>query len=505
MKRVSVFFISILIITQLFGQNSNALNFSKSISIDNIKKDLILLSSSNMEGRETGEVGQKLAAQYIYKEFYKAKLLNYKLNIDSIDYFQHFDIFKNISPSANIKSQNKIFEHYEDFMLSGFSDYYNPNLELVFLGTAPDSLYLNKNYSEKAILFLTKNLYAGAVKANDIIKETGCKVIFFCNPLDPHQMQQIVKRQKRAFSRRIKLDPDIFSSKNPFDSITKPKAFSMYKTVTSTFQGPIEARTISELFDIKLKDLRKCAAEKPYKIPQTKTKKIELKFNEQFIQKSTENVLACIPGTEKKDEFIVISAHYDHIGKKGEKIFYGANDNASGTAAMLEIARKIKEAVDSGIQLKRSIVFAAFSGEEKGLLGSKFFVESKTLPIEKIKANLNIDMLGRKDKAHSHTSFIYLLGANDLNPKLKRVSDSLNQIYPKIELDYSKDTPDNFLYAASDQASFIRRNVPAIFYFNGLHNDYHKSTDTADKIDYEAIKKVSGLIFLTTLELANME
>jgi len=458
-----------------------------------------------MEGRETGEIGQKLAAQYIYKAFNEANILNYKLNSDSIDFFQQFEVFKNIAPTANIKSQNAEFEHFEDFMLSGFSDYYNSNLELVFLGTAHDSLYLNKNYSEKAILFLTKNLYAGAVKANDIIKETGCKVIFFCNPLDPHQMQQIVKKQKRAFSRRTKLDPDLFPSKNPFDSINNSRAFSMYKSVTTTLQGPIETSTVSELFNIKTKELRKCASGKSYKLPQTKTQKIELKFNEQFSQKSTENVIACIPGTEKKDEFIVISAHYDHIGKKGEKIFYGANDNASGTAAMLEIARKIKKAVDSGFQLKRSIVFAAFSGEEKGLLGSKYFVESKTLPLNKIKANLNIDMLGRKDKAHSHTNFIYLLGANDLNPKLKSISDSLNQIYPKIELDYSQDTPDNILYAASDQASFIRRNIPAIFYFNGLHKDYHKSTDTADKIDYESIKKVSGLIFLTALELANME
>jgi Peptidase family M28. len=114
-------------------------------------------------------------------------------------------------------------------------------------------------------------------------------------------------------------------------------------------------------------------------------------------------------------------------------------------------------------------------------------------------------MLGRKDNRHENLNFVYLLGANDLNPKLKTITDSINNQYPKLELDYSYDTADNFLYSASDQASFVKRNIPAIFYFNGLHNDYHKTTDTPDKIDYEAIKKVSSLIFLTAIELANQE
>jgi len=139
MKRVSIFFILILTAIFLNGQNINILEASKSISTTNIKTDLVLLSSSNMEGRETGEIGQKLAAQYIYQAFAKANILNYKLNHDSLDFFQQFSIFKTIAPTAKIISNNKEFGHYDDFMLSGFSDYNNSNLDVVFLGTAPDS------------------------------------------------------------------------------------------------------------------------------------------------------------------------------------------------------------------------------------------------------------------------------------------------------------------------------------------------------------------------------
>lgn len=502
MNRAIFFFLCIFINVQLIGQNVNITELSKTISIDNIKQDLTELASAKMEGRETGKMGQKRAAEYIYKAFKQANISNLELNSDSLSYFQNFKVYKVLVPCAKIIFNNKIYKNYEHFMLSGFSDYHNEKLKLEFIGTAQDSSYIGKDFSNKAVLFVTRNLYAGAMKSNDIIRETGSKIIFFCNPENPHQIQSIIKRQQAALSNRLKLNPDKFPVNNPFDSIKNPKHYSMYNNVRSTLQGPIDAKMASEILQIKLKDLKKCAIKNINCDKAASEISIELKFAEQFSKMPTENVLACIPGNNKKDEFIVISAHYDHLGIKGNKIYFGANDNASGTAALIEIARKIKEAVDMGFKLDKSIVFAAFTGEEKGLLGSKYFVATNTIPIQKIKANLNIDMLGRKSEEHTDNNSIYLLGTNDLNPRFKKISDSINATYPRLNLDYKFDTPNNFLYSASDQASFVKQNIPAIFYFNGMHNDYHKTSDTVDKINYESIKKACSLIFRTALELA---
>ena len=505
MKKFTILSICFLISIKLIAQQFNIVDFSRNISAENIKNDVYELASAKMQGRETAKNGQKLAAVYIYKQFKKAGLIGYKMQTDSLSYFQNFSIYSKTVPGLNLSVNGKKLSEYEDFALSGYKSFKADDLDLIYLGTAPDSSYTNKDLSNKAVLFLTSNLYAGPVKALDIINKTNCNIVFYCNPLNPHQIQTVMQRQKNMFSRRQILHPKRFPLNIPFDSLAQPEQYNRYNRMLSTYQGPISAKAVAKILKVKVKDLKKCINGSPFKIKNDEKLKIDVVLQNEYNLQSTENVIACIPGTEKKDEYIVLSAHYDHIGMNGQKIYYGANDNASGTATLLEVARKLKKAVDAGLQLKRSFVFAAFTGEEKGLLGSKYFVESNTFPHSNIKTNLNIDMLGRKDNRHENLNFVYLLGANDLYPKLKSITDSINNQYPKLELDYSYDTADNFLYSASDQASFVKRNIPAIFYFNGLHNDYHKTTDTPDKIDYEAIKKVSSLIFLTAIELANQE
>jgi hypothetical protein len=505
MQKYTVLLICFFISFKLIAQQVNIIEYSQSISVDNIKKDVYELASEKMQGRETAEPGQKLAAVYIYKQFKEAGIASCQMKTDSLSYFQNFSIYKKTIPTLKLSINNKELKAYEDFSLTGFKNLKIDDIELFFLGTAPDSSYLNKDFSNKAVLFLTPNLFAGPVKALDIINRTNCNIVFYCNPTNPHQIQPIIQRQKQMFSTRQMLHPQKFTLKNPFDSVSHSKQYQNYNKMLSTYQGPISESVTAKILDVKVRNLRKYIAGTPLKLKSKNKIKADIELINDYLEERTENVIACIPGNEKKDEYIVISAHYDHIGCNGKKIFYGANDNASGTAAVIEIARKLKEAVNSGLQLKRSIVFAAFTGEEKGLLGSKYFVETNTFPHNSIKANLNIDMLGRKDKRHKNTNFVYLLGANDINPKLKVMTNRINNQYPKIELDYSYDTPGNFLYRASDQASFVDRGIPAIFYFNGLHDDYHKTTDTPNKIDYESIKKVSSLIFLTAIELANQE
>ncbi|WP_421919205.1 M28 family metallopeptidase [Marinifilum sp.] len=505
MKKFTILSIGLLITFKLIGQEIDLIALSKKISAENIKQDVYKLASENMNGRETGEEGQKLAAAYIFKQFRDAGISSYQLKNDSLSYFQEFLIYKKKAPIINLLANGFEFKAYEDFTLSGYNNFKRDNIELEFLGAAHDSIYQNKDFSNKAVLFLTRNLYAAPVKASDIIRKTNSKIVFYCNPINPNQIQTIIRHNKSILNHRTMLDPYQFPSQNPFDSISHKEMYYDFQRTRKTYQGSISEKAVAKILELRLKDLKKYISENSSLWPNKREITLDLEFENTYDSKPSENVIACIPGTEKKEEYIVITAHYDHLGRRGNKVFYGANDNASGTAALIEIAKAIKDAVDNGLQLKRSIIFAALSGEEKGLLGSKYFVEKQTFPHTNIKANLNIDMLGRRDINHKNHNFIYLIGASDLNPKLKTIGDSLNHLYPNLELDYSYDTKDNFLYSASDQASFVKKNIPSIFYFNGLNDDYHRTTDTPDKLDYQSVRKVSGLIFLTAIELANQK
>jgi len=223
---------------------------------------------------------------------------------------------------------------------------------------------------------------------------------------------------------------------------------------------------------------------------------------------ASENVLAFIAGSEKPEEVLVISAHYDHLGKIDQKIYYGADDNGSGTAAVLEIAEAFKMAVTNGEGPKRSILFLNLTGEEEGLYGSRYYAENPIYPFEKTIANLNIDMVGRIDKAHAKNSdYVYIIGSDILSNELHQISEASNKKHTQLELDYTyKDINDvNRFYFRSDHYNFAKNGVPVIFYFNGVHEDYHKATDTEDKIDYAILTKRTQLVFVTAWELANRE
>jgi len=222
--------------------------------------------------------------------------------------------------------------------------------------------------------------------------------------------------------------------------------------------------------------------------------------------KASENVLAFIKGTEKPDEIIVISAHLDHEGIKDGEIYNGADDDGSGSMAILEIAEAFKMAVKEGKGPKRSILFLHVTGEEKGLLGSKYYTENPIFPLSNTVCNLNIDMIGRVDDLHKKDSnYIYLIGADKLSTALHQVSDSVNTKYTNINLDYrynDENDPNRFYYR-SDHYNFAKHNIPVIFYFNGTHEDYHKPTDTPDKIEYDLLAKRTRLVFHTAWEVAN--
>jgi hypothetical protein len=501
MKKIYLLALLLLPIWSI-AQDSTALYFAKQISIKKLKEDLYELASDKMEGRETGKKGQKLAAQYIYHQLKAANIKNYNNSTDSLSYFQQFNLYRNQPAVASINCSDLHFKSNSDFYITSYKNSINENLDVILLH--PDSTYSDSFLKGKAILFFTKNLREGSAKAFQFLYKNKCSAVFYCNPYLTKQYYSQVHFFKNISENRIFLYPKPeakLPNSTPKKEFFRKMITSYREVMKSSTSAVIHPKMAAKLLNISLKELQKLAKGK--KIKTTIRSPFQIKLNNSRSKKNieTENVIAMIKSDYESDEYITITAHYDHMGKNSSGIYHGANDNASGTATIIEVARQLRNAQKAGVKFKKNILFASFVAEEQGILGSKYFVQNPIIDLKKINANLNVDMVGRIDKKHRNSNYIYMVGTSDLNPKLKQISDSINAVYPNLKLDYRHDHKNNWLYRASDQSSFVSHNIPAIFYTNGLHDDYHKPSDTADKIDYKALKKVAELVFLTTWNL----
>ena len=235
----------------------------------------------------------------------------------------------------------------------------------------------------------------------------------------------------------------------------------------------------------------------------------------EFLNKKTreklndsENIWAYIEGTEKPNEVLVVSAHYDHVGVKNGNVYNGADDDGSGTVALLEIAQAFQKAKKEGHGPKRSILFLHVTGEEHGLLGSKYYSENPLFTVANTITNINIDMIGRRDKAHEETNnYVYLIGADRLSSDLNTICMEANSKYIQMDLDLKYNDPKdpNRFYERSDHYNFAKFGIPSVFLFNGVHADYHQKSDTPDKIEYDALAKRAKLAFTIAWELANRD
>ena len=213
------------------------------------------------------------------------------------------------------------------------------------------------------------------------------------------------------------------------------------------------------------------------------------------------NVIGCIEGSSKKDEFIVISAHYDHLGMVNGDIYNGADDNGSGTSALISLAEAIMLKKINGNSPQRTIVFIAFSGEEKGLWGSRYFTSHPLIPLEKISCNINMDMIGRVDPDRllaDSLNYIHVVGENRVSSEIKPIINSLNDSKYRMTLDskYNDENDANRIFYRSDHYNFARKKVPIMFFFDGmLGGDYHETTDDVDKINWNLYYKRVNFIY----------
>ena len=214
------------------------------------------------------------------------------------------------------------------------------------------------------------------------------------------------------------------------------------------------------------------------------------------------NVIAVLPGSDPalRDEYVVLSAHLDHVGvgrpQGGDSIYNGADDDASGTTALLEVAEALAGMAE---RPRRSVVFLHVSGEELGLLGSQHFTENPTIPLDRIVANVNVDMIGR-----NAADRVVVIGKD--YSSLGEVVDRAASTHPELGLEAVDDPwPEEQFFFRSDHFNFARREIPAIFFFSGVHADYHQPSDEVELIDTDKAARIARLVFFTVLEVATVD
>ncbi len=242
-----------------------------------------------------------------------------------------------------------------------------------------------------------------------------------------------------------------------------------------------------------------------------KKSKVNFDFKKNRTTVNASNVLAVIEGTDRKDEFVFVTAHYDHIGMQNGIVNNGADDDGSGTVSIMQIGEAFQKAKNDGKGPRRTVVIMAVSGEEKGLWGSEYYSDNPLYPLDKTTVDLNIDMIGRVDTERMKDdtlNYVYVVGHNKLSSELPIINEGVNNKYTGLVLDYKFDDPKdpNRIYFRSDHYNFARKGVPVLFFYDGmLKSDYHRPTDDVEKINFSLMQKRARMVFHTAWEMANRD
>jgi hypothetical protein len=481
----------------LFAQKKDkaAMKAAATITAADMQKHLYIIASKDMEGRDTPSPGQEKAANYIENHF---KALGLKPGNNG-SYRQYFPLYKDSMTAASMELNGSAVALNDDFL--PLPSNYAAELrfaEVIYVGYGISdgdkrNDYANLNITGKLVLI------ADGIPAD--YKATGGG---FNSPASNNgKLNAALSRGAAAaliiqsnFPRKAGTATANWSM-NGFKSAQALFGCSISQKVAATILGT-DATSLADKIKNNQIDKKAYAAE------------ISLQYAKTTLQTKVSNVMAVLEGTDKKDEYVVMSAHYDHVGKRPDgTIYYGADDDGSGTTSVLEFAEAFATAAKNGNGPRRSIIFITVCGEEKGLWGSKYYSEHPVFPLEKTSVDLNIDMVGRigseylKDK--DSTNYVYMIGDDKLSTDLAPIADKVNSTYSNMKLDrkYNDINDPNRFYYRSDHYNFAQKGVPIIFYFNGTHADYHKPTDTPDKINYPLMAKRGQYIFYTAWEMAN--
>ena len=477
------------------GQENIIDRYAGTITKEDLKDYLSILSSDALEGRETGTRGQKMAAAFIKSHFTEIGLQPGVGNLNPPQYFQ--DVPLEISSPGEtylvVNGQRK--ENFHEVIYYGTQDVPEESeIEVVFGGDGQNEVLKSMDLKDKGLVVFNKAGFQAYSTIRKKIQEMGAKALLVVNTDSIEAFNKLARQFENYMGK---------------GSLQLPSKNTDEQNIGVFFLPPeLAAEILNNDVDHIEKAIEAQKAGDSKAFNKIKPGKIGYKITREVKTIVSENVLGYLEGNENKEELIIITAHYDHIGRVGDEINNGADDDGSGTVAVMEIAQAFAEAKQNGHGPRRSILFMAVTGEEKGLLGSQYYVENPVYRLENTMVNLNIDMIGRIDaKYEAHHDYVYLVGSDRLSNELHEISENINEKYTGLKLDYTyndENHPDR-IYYRSDHWNFAKNNIPVIFYFNGTHPDYHRPTDTVDKIAFETLQKRAKLIFHTAWELANRE
>lgn len=478
---------------------SNAQDKSKleklasTISPGDLKAKLSIIAGAGMEGRETATPAQKRAAAYIEEQFKQFGLK--PANAGS--YQMVFPVYQDVVRSSSFTVNGKSLEAFEDYALSPLAmntgTWGGDSIVFASFGIV-DSL---KN-DFKAADVKNKWVLIAEGSAEDADKPTmvyssrsPSSTFFKIMQTRAYGAKGIISITKNFPRTATDLKGNMYLKANTGNVL--PVIYVSYNTAAAML-----SQSLKSFADVK--NISMGSYPVSFSFSSVKTT--------DTLQSS--NVLGIMEGTDKKDEYVFITAHYDHLGKRDSVIYYGADDDGSGTTSVLELAEAFSKAKKKGFSPRRSIVFMTVSGEEKGLWGSEYYAAHPAFPLEKTDVDLNIDMVGRIDpdrKYGDSMNYVYTIGEDKLSSDLLPISDSVNNEFSKLELDrkYNDPKDPNRFYYRSDHYNFAKNGVPVIFYFNGTHADYHQPTDTVDKINFDLMTKRVKLVFYTAWAMANRD
>ena len=491
--------------TVLFAMVTGA--WAQSFDVSKIQLDerelsiqLNILASDGFEGRETGERGQKKAAAYL-EAFYESKGFE---PCNNGSFFQMVPLVNSQITGGALHVGEDTLALVDDFLVyPGLERPQLDNTKLTFVGHGIVQEGWNdyKKFKGEGMVVMLDGQPEGmaeqALSAKRLAADSlGAEAVIVATPDEDFETRR--SRMKKWMLRKS----TSLNREKDGEGTDLPTLFIKQSTLDSW------------LAETKLKSIQnhadKVASGKPTKALAFK-RIAALDILQTTREYEAENVLAFLEGSdpELKDEVLVITSHYDHVGIIDGEIHNGADDDGSGTVTVMEIARQFKMLEEAhGMGPRRSVLFMNVVGEEKGLLGSEHYADHPVFPLENTVANLNIDMIGRTDAEHpDDPRYVYLIGSDKLSSELHAISEEANATFTNLALDYTFNAPDdpNRFYYRSDHYNFAKNNIPVIFYFTGVHEDYHKPGDDAHKIMYPKMAEIGKLVFHTAWELANRD
>jgi len=504
---------ALFFLSAAFAQTDKAARYGALISKETLKKHLSIIAGADMEGRETGTEGQRKAAAYIESQF---KSMGLK-SADALNGYQQFyPLYQDSLITTTLKAGGKEAEFGKDFVspLNSNENGKFKGKKVVFVGYGIDdkaySDYTNVDVKGKVVIFFLgepkqdgKYIISGTARGSEW-SFPGLSKKLAVAAAKGAKGALIINTQMETFNQR-------YIDGNKKTNVYFPRTVEG-KTINYALLSHAFAKTlVGDKFNFD-SYLASAKANEPFKIAPFETKlKTDFTLNKYRNTINASNVLGIIEGTDKKDEFVFVTGHYDHLGKRGDVIYYGADDDGSGTCSVLQMAEVFAKAAAEGNRPRRTMIFMTVSGEEKGLWGSEYYSDHPVFPVEKTSVDLNIDMVGRIDTERmtaDSLNYVYVIGHDKLSSDLPVINEGANNKYTQLVLDYKFDDPKdpNRIYFRSDHYNFARKGIPILFFYDGmLKSDYHKPTDTVDKIYWDLYEKRVKMIFYTAWEMANRD